>query len=76
MLEVMEAVEGGSAGEAGLSAGDKILRVDGTPVTEIGFEGAIERIRGRPGTTVQLSIQKHGSGETVELSIPRRKVRL
>lgn len=50
-----------SPGEtAGLQAGDQILAVDGTPVTEILPDEVAVRIRGEAGTTVDLLIGREG----------------
>jgi len=65
---------GGGAIEAGLAPGDAILAVDGVPVAELGFDGAIQRIRGPEGTTVVLNVRKAG-GEEIRLEVFRRKIR-
>ena len=49
-LSVAQTVDGGGAAEAGLGRGDLILRVNGQPVTELGFAGAIDAIRGPEDT--------------------------
>lgn len=65
---------GGGAAEAGLGPGDAILAVDGIPVVKLGFNGAIQRIRGPEGTTVLLTVRKDG-GEEIQLEVFRRKIR-
>ena len=55
----------GSPGEvAGLLAGDQILAVDGTPVTEIVPDEVAIKIRGEAGTTVDLLIGREGQDDT------------
>lgn len=63
----------GGAAEAGLAPGDVILRVDGTPVAELGFGGAVDAIRGPEGTSVLLGIRRGES--TLDVRVPRRIVR-
>jgi hypothetical protein len=63
----------GGAEEAGLAQGDLILRVDGTPVAELGFGGAIDAIRGPEGTSVVLAIRRGKT--TFDVRVPRRIVR-
>jgi hypothetical protein len=63
----------GGAEEAGLARGDLILRVDGTPVSELGFGGAVDAIRGPEGTSVLLAIRR-GDSE-FDVRVPRRLVR-
>ena len=72
-LVVTALAPGGGAAEAGLAPGDAILRVDGQPVTELGFGGAVNAIRGAEGTTVLLSIRR--GDRTFDVRVPRRLVR-
>lgn len=72
-LSVTSVVPRGGAAEAGLAAGDAILRVDGAPVEQLGFQGAVDAIRGPEGTTVVLSVRR---GEaTFDVQVLRRIVR-
>ena len=72
-LAVVQVVPGGGAAEAGLARGDLVLRVDGAPVAELGFGGAIDAIRGPEGTRVSLGVRR---GErSFEVSAVRRLVR-
>lgn len=73
-LVVVRVIEEGGAAEVGLRPGDAILWVDGQPVEELGFTGAIERIRGPEGTTVRLNVRR-ANGEAFDLVVPRRRVR-
>ncbi|HEX6274132.1 MAG TPA: carboxypeptidase regulatory-like domain-containing protein [Polyangiaceae bacterium] len=55
---VADIVADGGAARAGLARGDRILSVDGVPVTSLGFQGTIEHIRGPEGTAVRLQIRR------------------
>ena len=72
-LVVTSVSPGGGAAEAGLRPGDAILRVDGEAVTELGFGGAVNAIRGPEGTSVLLSIRR--GDRTFDVRVPRRLVR-
>jgi hypothetical protein len=65
---------GGGAAEANLAPGDAILAIDGVPVAKLGFNGAIQKIRGPDGTTVMLNVRK-ASGHEIQLEVFRRKIR-
>lgn len=67
---------GGGAHEAGLKPGDAIVRIDGTPVVDIGFAEAVPRIRGPEGSQLKLGIRRAGSTEVVDMVVTRRKVKL
>jgi len=51
-------VDGGGAQAAGLARRDQVLAVDGVPVSDLGFQGAIERIRGPEGSEVVLTVRR------------------
>jgi hypothetical protein len=72
-LSVAQTAAGGGAAEAGLGRGDLILRVNGRPVTELGFAGAIDAIRGPEGSVVVLTVRRGDA--TFDVSVPRRLVR-
>lgn len=73
-LMIGEVIEGGGAREAGLGAGDAIMAVDGARVVDVGFDGAVQRIRGPEGSRVTLSVKKAAGGDAVDVSVPRRRI--
>jgi hypothetical protein len=72
-FSITSVIAGGGADRAGLARGDVILGVDGQPVTDLGFTGAVEAIRGPEGTVVNLTVRRDGRTET--LSVTRSQVR-
>lgn len=68
-LVVRRLVGGGGGAEAGLQAGDVVLRVDGRPVSELGFQAAIQALRGPEDSAVQLLVRRPGP-PPAELSLP------
>jgi hypothetical protein len=73
VLRVDRVIAGGGAEQAGITAGDHVLAVDGTSVTALGLDGAIQRIRGPVGTQVILRIERAGSEQDV--AVTRTKIR-
>lgn len=71
-LVIQQVVPSGGAAEQGLSPGARIRAVDGRDIEQLGFDGAIQAIRGEEGTTVQLTIEE-GSGVRV-ITVLRRRV--
>lgn len=69
-LRVTGVIPGGGAEAAGVAVGDRVLAVEGAPVTTIGLDGAIERIRGTAGTSVRVVIDRAGASR--ELAIERK----
>lgn len=74
-LLIGKVMAGGGAAAAGITEGDAVLRIDGTPVTEVGFETAIQRIRGPEGTTIELLIRSKDGRSEYTLTVTRRRIR-
>lgn len=74
-LVIGQVLPGGGAASAGLGPGDAIVGIDGASVVEVGFEGAVQRIRGPEGSTVVLSVRKGGEDPPVDIAVRRTRVR-
>ena len=70
-LQVIAPLEGTPAQEAGLLAGDKILKVDDDSTADITIEEAVNLIRGPRGTDVVLTIYREDWQESKEITITR-----
>jgi carboxyl-terminal processing protease len=57
---VVSAVAPGPSRRAGIRAGDRIVSIDGVPMSRVPFEAALALIRGRAGTTVRLGVVRGG----------------
>lgn len=73
-LEVVSVLPGTPAQRAGLQRGDLITGIDGRPVAGLSGDGAVNRIKGRSGTTVSLTVARGGNRMT--FSIARRSIEL
>ncbi len=62
----------GSAGNAGLLAGDVILSVDGKSTEELGLNGTASAVRGEKGTTVEIDVERNG--ETLHFTVERSEI--
>ena len=65
--EIGRVVDGQAADRAGLQAGDLITSIDGQPVAD--FAELAERVRARPGETVELAVQREGGSRTLAVQI-------
>ncbi len=63
------------AEQAGVLAGDQVLKIDGEPTVEITLTEASVKIRGEVGTTVVLLV-RHKDGREEEISIVRGTIPL
>lgn len=59
------------AENAGLLAGDAIVRINGESTEDMNIDEAVQRIRGEKGTEVILTIFREGESEFLEKSITR-----
>lgn len=74
-LKVIAPFPGSPASQAGIKAKDTILTINGRPTEEMNLDQAVQAIRGKPGTTVDL-IVRHSNGERGSLSLTRRRIQI
>ena len=71
-----EPYEGSPAAEAGLKKGDIILSIDDTVMTDKNTAYVSSHLRGDPGTTFILKIQRPSTGKKMQMRITRRAITL
>jgi carboxyl-terminal processing protease len=60
--------------EAGVLAGDIIVKIDGKSTENMRISEAVDLIQGEPGTKVVLSVVHEGSREPVDMEITRAEI--
>jgi carboxyl-terminal processing protease len=75
-LVVLQPIEGYSAFEQGVRTGDVVVRVDGTPVDGLSTEALSGLLRGEPGTTVEILVEREGEPAPLEFHLTRQRVQL
>ena len=55
-IEVVSPIEGTPAHRAGVEAGDRIKEIEGESTADLSTDEVVDRLRGRPGTDVQVLI--------------------
>ncbi len=70
-LVVVAPIEGSPAEKAGIRPGDIVVAVDGSTLDGLTVEDARNRIRGRKGTQVTLTIRREGQSAPQEVRITR-----
>ncbi len=71
---VIAPIEGTPAWEAGISAGDVIVRIGGKSTAGLAMEDIANLLRGPEGSTVSLSIDREGESTERELTLTRRTI--
>jgi len=73
---VISVLSGSPARAAGIRAGDVIVEVDDEPVGGLAPEQVAARVRGEEGSTVRVGIVRPTTGEELEFSIVRERIRV
>lgn len=73
-ITIIAPIEGSPAEEAGLKAGDVILKVDDFEIVEPNTENVVARVRGELGKVVKLTIQRNDS-DPFEVEIIRDEIK-
>lgn len=73
-VEVVRPIKGSPAEEAGLKAGDIVVEVDDTVITDQELSVVVDMIRGQEGTKAHLRIYREGEPDYLEFDVERRTV--
>ncbi|MFA6999123.1 MAG: S41 family peptidase [Victivallaceae bacterium] len=75
---VVSPVPGGPSDKLGIFGGDKIVKIDGVSAVgeKINNEYVMERLRGKKGTTVSVSVKRAGKKALIVFDIVRDKIPL
>ncbi|MFO7952286.1 MAG: S41 family peptidase [Bacillota bacterium] len=75
-VTIISPISGGPAKEVGLSANDRILSVDGENLVGESLNKAVELMRGKPGTELELEVERPGVEDTLEFEVTREQIEL
>lgn len=70
-VKVIAPQAGTPADRAGIKAGDFITHIDGELLIGYSLDEAVEKMRGRPGTTIRLTVVRPGRDEPIQATITR-----
>ena len=77
-ITVLNVIPQGPSDRAGVRAGDRIIRIDNSPVAgqKIPQDSMMKLMRGPRGSQVKLSVQRHGIAELVDIDVTRAPIEL
>lgn len=75
-LVVLEVVAGGPASKTGMEMGDKIIKIEKENIAGIKYSQieVMKKLRGEGGTVVNVSVERKGFDELIEIDVTRGKV--
>lgn len=76
VVKVVLPMEGGPAERAGVLAGDTILAVDDEPVDVENINDSIDRMRGKAGSKVKITIARGATREPLHFTLARDSVQV
>ncbi|PIR65313.1 MAG: hypothetical protein COZ98_05990 [Candidatus Omnitrophica bacterium CG_4_8_14_3_um_filter_43_15] len=76
LLIIIAPIDGTPADKVGLAAGDKIVKIDGESVKDISIQDAVKKLRGKPGTSVEISVLREDEKKILDFTITRAIIKV
>jgi carboxyl-terminal processing protease len=74
LIKVVAPIDDTPAAKAGVLANDLIIKLDDEQVQGLTLQQAVEKMRGREGTTIKLTIRRKDVDKPVEVSLTRARI--
>lgn len=75
-IKVISPIDETPAQKAGIRAGDLIIKLDDTPVKGMELNEAVNRMRGKPGTNITLTILRSGEEKPLVITLTRDVIKV
>ncbi len=75
-VKVISPIDDTPAQQAGVKAGDLIIRLDDKPVKGMTLQEAVKIMRGKPGTQITLTIVREGEDKPLKITITRAIIKI
>ena len=75
-IRIVSPIDDTPAQRAGVMSGDLILELDGEPVHDLSLHDAVQIMRGKPGTSISLTVSRKDVEEPFEISITRAIIKV
>lgn len=73
---VITPIDGSPAKRAGIISGDRIVKVNETVLQDKDIDEVLKQIKGKPGTSVLLTVKREGFEDPIEFSVERANVKV
>jgi carboxyl-terminal processing protease len=71
LIKVVSPIDGTPASRAGIKSGDRIAGIDGQSIVGMPLNDSIDKMKGRPGTKVTLTILREGEKKPFDVVLTR-----
>lgn len=75
MPKVIAPIEDTPAARAGIITGDLITHIDNEPTKGLSLSEAVKKMRGEPGTSIDLTVERPGTTEPLKFHIVRENIK-
>jgi carboxyl-terminal processing protease len=76
VVKVVTPIDDTPASKAGVQAGDLIVEIDGQQVMGMSLNDAVEKMRGKVGTEINLTIVREGAKEPLKFKLTRAVIQI
>jgi carboxyl-terminal processing protease len=76
LLTIISPLEGTPAWDAGIQAGDRIVKIEGELTRNITLNDAVKKLRGEPGTDIEITILREKTFEIKDYTITREIIHI
>ena len=76
IVKVVSPIDDTPAYRAGVEAGDYITHLDDTPIVGLTLSEAVDKMRGRVGADIKLTIRRENVAEPIELTVARDIIKI
>ena len=75
-VKVISPIDDTPAQQAGVQAGDTIIKLDDTPVKGMSINDAVKKMRGKPGSDITLTIVREGEQKPLIFKLTRALIKV
>ena len=76
LLTIISPIDDTPAYKVGLKAGDKIVKIDGDVTKDLTLMAAVKKLRGKPGTDVNIIVLRESEKKLLEFKITRAIIKI